>query len=208
MASGSSAVLTYGQKIFEMMGVDSREKQDRLMLYATATKLLGVAVGIAIVEHSGRRHLLGLGATFCVVGLLVGITSAFLHSVPAVLGAMCAFLFAYFCSWGPATWVVVAELTAGFGPRYGNASQAAASAVLFLASGVVESSFLSVLNFGGALGMLLYVSSCICMLLFAFLVLPETRGCSLEQCAERVRGGQKSTRIEVLPTAGGQVVAV
>jgi hypothetical protein len=167
-----------------------------------------VVVGIAIVEHSGRRHLLGLGATFCVVGLLVGITGAFLHSVPAVLCAMCVFLLAYYCSWGPATWVVVTELTAGFGPRYGSASQAAATAVLFLASWVVESSFLSVLNFGGALGMLLYVSACVCMLLFAFLVLPETRGCSLEECAERVTGGQKSIRIEVLPAAGGQVITV
>jgi len=84
---------------------------------------------------------------------------------------------------------VVAELTAGFGSRYGNASQAAATAVLFLSGWATESVSLTVLEMLGDYGLLPYAAVCLCMLLFSFLMLPETRGCSLEECAARVTAG-------------------
>jgi len=208
MACGSSAILVYGQMMIGLLGVQSKIVQDLLGLLLALAKLLGVVAGLVIVKHCDRRHLLGLGGASCMVCLLVATAGTFTNLLPVVLVGLCGFLFCFFCSWGTATWVVVAELTAGFGPRYGNASQAAATAALFLAGWVAEYVSPIVLEMFGDYGLLPNAAVCLCMLLFSFLMLPETRGCSLQECAMRVVGTAVPADAPKKTTSSSQLVSV
>jgi len=180
-ACASTSILIYTQKILEGVGV-GQEAQDLLTTLVVAAKLFGVIMGLIIVERVPRRVLLGAGGGLSAVALSILVLGASLSSPSLLLTGMIAFVGAFYCTWGIGYWVVVVEVTAVGGPRYASAAQSVSTATLFAAGWLTSLTFMDVVSVG-TLGLLIYVAVAVAMCLFAFCLLPETAGHSLEECA-------------------------
>merc|ERR1712137_1092236 len=82
--------------------------------------------------------------------------------------------------------IVVTEVTVVGGPQYASSMQAASTATLFLAGSLTGLSFVTVAK-QGPYSLLTYAGVAVAMAAYAFFLLPETRGCTLEECSQRVQ---------------------
>ncbi|CAE7801063.1 unnamed protein product [Symbiodinium sp. CCMP2456] len=192
-ACASTSILIYAEKMLASVGF-GQENQDLLTLMVIGAKMLGVILGLAIVERVSRRTLLGAGGGLSAVALLVIALGAAWGSPALLVSGMSCFI-AIFCStWGIGYWIVVVEVTAAGGPRYSSATQSVATATLFAAGWLTSLTFMDVISHGPA-GLLMYASVAALMSIYGFCILPETGGHSLEECAGDI-GSEASTDVD------------
>lgn len=184
-ACASTSVLIYAQKLLSTVGVQTQTQQDAQSTLLIAAKLLGVIVGLFLVETLTRRALLATGGICSAVALGVIVLGAQLSNNVILMIGMGSFVLCFFSTWGVGYWAVVVEVTAAGGPRYASAAQAMATATLFGTGWLTSLTFVQVMSLG-SLGLLTYV--CVAVLMFAYGLcwLPETSGHSLEECAHDV----------------------
>jgi len=184
-ACASTSILIYAQKLLSTVGVQTQTEQDAQSALLIAAKLLGVIVGLFLVETLTRRALLATGGICSAVALGVIVLGAQISSNEILMVGMGCFVLCFFSTWGVGYWAVVVEVTAAGGPRYASAAQAMATATLFGSGWLTSLTFVQVMSLG-SLGLLIYV--CVAVLMFAYGLcwLPETSGHSLEQCAHDV----------------------
>lgn len=183
----STSILIYTQHLLEHVGIGSPAMRDQLSIAVAGAKVTGVVVGIMIVDKMGRRPLLGGGGILSAAFMFLVAVGAAYTNVALLLIGICGFIFVFVATWGNGYWVIVTEVTAAGGPRFTAASQAAASAMLFTAGWLTSLTFQSVIHAGGPWSITIYAALAAIMALYAFALLPETRGCTLEECAEKVR---------------------
>eukprot|EP00439_Symbiodinium_sp_Y106_P054502 s1006_g7.t1 len=189
-ACASTSILIYAEKMLASVGF-GQESQDLLTLMVIGAKMLGVILGLVIVERVSRRTLLGAGGGLSAVALLVIALGAAWRSPVLLVSGMSCFI-AIFCStWGIGYWIVVVEVTAAGGPRYSSAAQSVSTATLFAAGWLTSLTFMDVISQGPA-GLLMYASVAALMSIYGFCILPETGGHSLEECAGDI-GSEAST---------------
>merc|ERR1712137_1500797 len=82
--------------------------------------------------------------------------------------------------------IVVTEVTVVGGSQYASSMQAASTATLFLAGSLTGLSFVTVAD-QGEYALLTYAGVAVVMAAYAVFLLPETRGCTLEECSKRVQ---------------------
>ena len=110
-----------------------------LLIFA---KLLGVSLGLFLVERLSRRQLLGAGGACCAVSLSILTLGAYVNSNWLLMSGMGLFVLFFFSTWGVGYWVVVVEVTTVGGPRYASAAQAMSTATLFAAGWLTSLTFL------------------------------------------------------------------
>eukprot|EP00930_Biecheleria_cincta_P021958 TRINITY_DN16117_c0_g1_i1.p1 TRINITY_DN16117_c0_g1~~TRINITY_DN16117_c0_g1_i1.p1 ORF type:complete len:596 (-),score=85.26 TRINITY_DN16117_c0_g1_i1:178-1965(-) len=182
----STSVLSYAQHLLKEAGVVSAVSQDGMAIAVAAAKVLGVLLGLSIVNKVDRRPLLGWGGALSAVGIIVLSFGSAYKSPEVLLAGMCSFILIFVATWGLGYWVIVTEVTAVAGPRYGSACQALATAMLF-ASGWITSLTFVWISSSGPWSLMVYAGIAVLMALYAALLLPETRGCTLEECTEQVK---------------------
>jgi SP family xylose:H+ symportor-like MFS transporter len=183
-AVGINAVLYYGPVIFRNMGatVDTALLQTVLV---GAVNLLATVVAIVSVDHWGRKPLLVLGGVM-MAAAMAALASCFqLHALGLVaLISVLVYIAGFALSWGPVTWVLLAEV---FPNSIKGKALSIAVAAQWLANLGVSWSF-KVLDGSAALNAIFhhgfaYWIYAFFSLLAAFFVwhwLPETKGRSLE----------------------------
>ncbi|CAE7873317.1 csbC [Symbiodinium necroappetens] len=180
-ACASTSILIYAQKMLARVGI-GQESQDLLTMLVVGAKMLGVILGLAIVERMSRRTLLGAGGGLSAVALLVLVLGAAWDSPVLLLSGMSSFIAIFYSTWGIGYWIVVVEVTAVGGPRYASAAQSVSTATLFAAGWLTSLTFIDVISLGPP-GLLIYVAVAVLMGIYGFCILPETGGHSLEECA-------------------------
>jgi len=183
-ACASGSVLIYAQHLIkDYGGIESRVEQDVFAIAVALAKFLGVGVGTAIISRMGRRALLGWGGLLSAAPLLLTTAGAALGDVNMLVLGMCAFLMAFVATWGTGFWLIVVEITAAGGSRYGAVTHGAATAIMFGAGWLTSLTFVTVMS-AGHYGLLWYTFVCLLMAAFAWGPLPETKGLTLEECSE------------------------
>lgn len=187
-ASGNDAVVYYTPLVFKSAGITNRKGQIGVTIIMGIAKTTFVLVSALFLDNFGRRPMLLLGTTGQALSLAgLGLGSTYLlhaHHKPiwaialCVL-AVCADVSFFSIGLGPITWVYSAEI---FPLRLRAQGSALAISVNRLVSGVVSATFLSIskkITFGG----MFFVLSGVMVLatLFFYLLLPETKGMSLEE---------------------------
>ncbi len=174
---GINVALYYAPRIFESMGA----AKDASMLQTVIMGLVNViftVLAIYTVDKWGRKPLLIVGSSgmaigmFCIAGLsyfeIIGVST---------LVFIIIYTASFMMSWGPITWVLIAEI---FPNKIRGRAVAIAVAAQWASNYLISSTYPAMMEFSGALTYGFYGLMSILSLIFVWKFVPETKGRTLE----------------------------
>lgn len=176
-AIGINAVLYYAPRIFEKIGGGG----DGMM----QTVIMGVVnisftlVAIFTVEKMGRKPLLIIGSIGMAIGAL-GVAACDEFQISGFSAVICIIVYSasFMMSWGPITWVLIAEI---FPNTIRGKAVAIAVAFQWIFNYLVSSTFPSMYEFSPFFAYSLYGIICVAAAVFVWKWVPETKGKTLEE---------------------------
>ena len=176
-AIGINAVLYYAPRIFEKIGGGG----DGMM----QTVIMGIVnitftlVAIFTVEKLGRKPLLIIGSIGMAVGAL-GTAACDEFHVSGMIAVLCIIVYsaAFMMSWGPITWVLIAEI---FPNTIRGKAVAIAVAFQWIFNYLVSSTFPAMYEVSPFFAYSLYGAICLIAAFFVWKWVPETKGKTLEE---------------------------
>ncbi|MBR2238922.1 MAG: D-xylose transporter XylE [Prevotella sp.] len=182
-AVGINAVLYYAPRIFGDMGMDNPMM---ITVFMGIINILFTLVAIFTVEKWGRKPLLIYGSLGMALGAM-GVALTFGHEGMEMVTAASLLIYSasFMFSWGPITWVLIAEI---FPNTIRGGAVAIAVAFQWIFNFIVSSSFVPMFNmhltegddFGHWFTYGLYGIICLLAALFVWKLVPETKGKTLE----------------------------
>ena len=182
-AVGINAVLYYAPRIFGDMGME-----DPMMITVIMgiVNILFTLVAIFTVEKLGRKPLLICGSIGMALGAF-GVAATFGQAGLEYITSLSIMVYAasFMFSWGPITWVLIAEI---FPNTIRGGAVAIAVAFQWIFNFIVSSSFVPMFNmhlepgddFGHWFTYGLYGVICVVAAVFVWRLVPETKGKTLE----------------------------
>jgi SP family xylose:H+ symportor-like MFS transporter len=182
-AVGINAVLYYAPRIFGDMGMDNPMM---FTVFMGIVNILFTLVAVFTVEKWGRKPLLiwgSLGMALGAFGVAISFGHAGLEFVTAA--SIMVYSASFMFSWGPITWVLIAEI---FPNTIRGGAVAIAVAFQWIFNFIVSSTFVPMFNmhltegddFGHWFTYGLYGIICIVAAIFVWRLVPETKGKTLE----------------------------
>ncbi len=182
--TGINAVLYYAPRIFEGAGFERVSAIGQSTIVGLVN-LLFTVVAILLVDKVGRKPLLLIAAAGMGVSQVLLAVALQARSLPgSVILAVILLYIAFFAmAMGPIVWVIMSEI---FPTRLRGSAMAAATVVLWAADFAVTLTFPVIsdrLNESTAFS--IYGAMCVIDFVFILLVLPETKGKTLEEIETR-----------------------
>jgi sugar porter (SP) family MFS transporter len=185
--SGINAIMYYAPRIFEMSGL----AKDTALLQAVsigATNLVFTLLAISVIDKFGRKTLMIIGSLG--ISLFLGLTARFFflqeqggYDVMIYLIGFIAF-FAF--SQGSVIWVFIAEIfpntVRAKGQSLGSFTHWVMAALISLSFPIIAEDS----EWGGAYAFLFFAVMMVLQFFFAWKIMPETKGKSLEQIQHTV----------------------
>lgn len=176
--SGINAIIYYAPRIFEMAGLG---KESALLSSAGIglVNLLSTFVGLALIDKYGRKTLMIIGSAGLIISLAL-VTQSFYRNEGGIMVPIYLFMFiAFFAfSQGAVIWVFIAEIFPNEVRAYG---QTIGSSTHWIMAALISFSFPMITEtFGGAAAFGFFTLMMVCQFIFAWKVMPETKGKSLE----------------------------
>ncbi|AWN16840.1 sugar porter family MFS transporter [Salinisphaera sp. LB1] len=193
--TGANVILYYAPHILKMAGYSSSNEQMWGTVLIGLVMTLATLIAITFVDRVGRKPLLYIG--FTVMGAcmaLLGVLYAIgLQSHPLLqygaLGFLAIFVISYAMSAAPMVWILCSEIQPLKGRDFGVACSTVTN---WLSNFVIGVTFLSLLNvLGNANTFWLYAALNFLFILFTLLLIPETKGVSLEQIENNLFDGNR-----------------
>lgn len=194
-ASGVNVIVYFAPSILKSSGF-----ADSASLLATVgvgtINVLMTIVGMSIVDKVGRKPLLISGLVGMFVSLVVlGMMDLFPgFSGSSIVEVLC--LFVYMASNAVGVGVIIFLLPSEIFPmRIRGAAMSISLLFNWGTNFVVSTTFLSLLNMmGHALTFWMYALICVLFIAFAYFMIPETKGRSLEEIEKELRGRTKTRK--------------
>ena len=181
--SGINAVLYYTPFIFKMAGagVESALLQSVIVGF---TMLVFTILAMAVIDHFGRRNLMIAGSLGYIAGLS-GAAWAFYAKVdgPLLLLSLLVFIAAHGFGQGAVIWVFISEI---FPNRVRARGQALGSFTHWAMNAGISWTFPMIAAAAGWMAFAFYAACMVGQLAWAVLVMPETKGLSLEKIQEQL----------------------
>lgn len=190
--SGIDIILYYAPTIFAAVGFTGTLGPILATAGIGAVNVAATVVAMWLVDRAGRRPLL--------LGGLVPMAAAMAAMVPALaldgplwhgvaVAALAVFIIAFALSLGPLPYVIMAEV---FPARVRSLGMAAAAAMAWGVNALISVAFLPL---SAAIGMpavfAIFAAICALAFLFVLVLVPETRGRSLEQIEANLAAGRR-----------------
>jgi MFS transporter, SP family, galactose:H+ symporter len=182
----------YAPRIFKDMGYDTHAQ----MWFTAAvglTNVLATLIAFGLVDRLGRKPILYVGFTIMAIGLgVVGtMMSLGIHSRGEqffTVGMLLLFIVGFAMSAGPLIWTLCSEVQPLKGRDFGIA---ASTFTNWATNWVVGVTFLSLLSgIGNAQTFWLYGGLNAVFIVITFLLVPETKGVTLEQIESNLMSGK------------------
>jgi len=177
--SGVTVVLYYGPGMLEKAGFSLGEALGGFVTIGLVNVVFTV-VAIWLMDLSGRRPLLLWGTAGCLLALvLIGCLFRAQRGEQILVWLMCLFMACFAFSMGPVKWVVMSEI---FPTAIRGRAMALATLAVWATDFLCNQAFPPVRDaFGVAGAFFFFAGVLIPQLFFAWKVMPETRGRSLEE---------------------------
>ena len=179
--SGINAIMYYSTKIFTTAGVGVKDSF-RASEVVGLVNLLFTFVAMALVDKAGRKILLlvGLFAQVIALGAVGWMFKANVAGIPLLI-AILAFIGAFAMALGPIPWILCSEI---FPARVRGRAMSVATFTIWTSCYIVAQTF-PMLNdskaVGPALTFWIYAACSLAALIFVLVMVPETKGRSLEE---------------------------
>ena len=178
---GINVVLYYAPRIFESMGA----AKDASMMQTVIMGLVNViftVVAILTVDKWGRKPLLITGSAGMAVGMFSIAGLAYFDIIGiSTLVFIIIYTASFMMSWGPITWVLIAEI---FPNKIRGRAVALAVAAQWAANYLISSTYPPMMETSPTMTYSIYGVMSILSLLFVWKFVPETKGRTLEDMEE------------------------
>ena len=179
---GINAIMYYAPRIFEMTGL----AKDSALLQAVSiglTNMIFTMLAISVIDKLGRRTLLIIGSAGMFVALSMVARAFFLQDFGGygVMLYLIIFIAFFAFSQGAIIWVFISEI---FPNTVRSKGQTLGSSTHWVMAVIISWAFPYIVassEMGGAYAFLLFAAMALLQLLFAWKLMPETKGKSLEQ---------------------------
>ena len=177
--SGVNFVLYYAPRIFERAGIEA-EAVLGASVPIGVVNLLFTLLGMYLIDNFGRKKLLYVGS-FGYIASLSGVSWAFLSGAQGAIVVIfvCAFIAAHAVGQGAVIWVFISEIfpnaVRDYGMSLGSGTHWVMAATITLLTPTILATFTGGQIFAFFAGMM------VLQLLFVWLVMPETKGLTLEE---------------------------
>ncbi|MCZ2258603.1 D-xylose transporter XylE [Sporosarcina sp. G11-34] len=193
---GINVVLYYAPRIFESLGA----AKDASMLQTIVMGLVNViftVIAILSVDKLGRKPLLITGSIGMAIGMF-GVAGLAYYNIIGISTLIFIIIFtaSFMMSWGPICWVLISEI---FPNQIRGQAVAIAVAAQWAANYFISSTYPSMMEFSNVLTYVFYGVMSILSAIFVWVMVPETKGKSLEQMesiwtvAKEVNSDKKSS---------------
>ena len=190
--TGINTVIYYAPTIFEFAGITSASSAILATVAVGIVNVVMTVVAIALLDRVGRRPLLLIGLAGMIFSLGLLGTAFFLPSLLGLLGDMAAAgLMLYVASFaiglGPVFWLLISEI---YPLRVRGLAMSIASEANWGSNLIIALTFLTLVQILGRSGTFwLYGLVGVGAWIFAYLLVPETKGRTLEEIEEHWRKG-------------------
>lgn len=177
--SGVNFVLYYAPRIFEQAGI-AADAVLGASVPIGIVNLLFTLLGMYLIDRAGRKKLMYVGSIGYIASLL-GVSWAFATGAEGavVVIFVCAFIASHAVGQGAVIWVFISEIfpnaVRDYGMSLGSGTHWVFAALITLVTPTVLSAFSGAEIFAFFAGMM------VLQLLFVWLIMPETKGLSLEE---------------------------
>jgi sugar porter (SP) family MFS transporter len=189
--SGINAILYFAPRIFELTGLGAKAALLQ-SVGVGVTNLIFTFVGLWLIDRMGRRTLLYIGSFGYILSL--GLTSwAFFSGRFAIVPAcIFGFIAAHAVGQGAVIWVLISEI---FPNRHRATGQALGSFTHWIFAALITTVFPSVVSaFAPGYVFLFFCCMMVLQLAWVRLMVPETKGASLEEIEHRLAGDSRAAR--------------
>ncbi len=187
--SGINAVLYYAPHIFRMAGAGNASS----LLQSVAiggTMVLFTGIAIAIIDRFGRRQLMIFGSLGYIISLAVTAWAFYTYGTDfskaggtVVLVSIMIFIASHAFGQGTVIWVFISEV---FPNRVRARGQALGSFTHWFMAALISWTFPVIADISGGHTFAFYSLCMVGQLLWVLLVMPETKGLSLEQIQKKM----------------------
>jgi SP family xylose:H+ symportor-like MFS transporter len=175
---GINVALYYAPRIFESMGA----AKDASMLQTVVMGLVNViftVLAIVTVDKWGRKILLLIGSVGMAVGMFAIAGLAYFEVIGmGTLVFIIIYTASFMMSWGPITWVLIAEI---FPNKIRGRAVAVAVMAQWAANYLISSTYPVMMEFSGAFTYGFYGAMSLLSFVFVWKMVPETKGKTLEE---------------------------
>lgn len=197
--TGINVIMYYAPRIFSLAGFGDPTEQMWGTVVVGITNVLATFIAIAFVDRLGRKPIMyagfvTMGAAMVTVGSLfnTGIDQHPSLGYPAIV-ALLVFIVGFAMSAGPIIWVICSEIYPLSGRDLGVTCSTTTNWVV---NAIVGQTFLTLINtIGGGNTFLLYGGMNVLFIIFFVLLVPETKGVSLEHIERNLMSGKKLREI-------------
>jgi sugar porter (SP) family MFS transporter len=181
--SGINAVLYFAPRIFEMTGLE-RESALLQSVGIGVTNLIFTFVGLWMIDRFGRRTLLYIGSVGYIVSLGLTAWAFFTKHYSIVPVCIFAFIASHAIGQGTVIWVFISEI---FPNRYRAKGQSLGSSTHWIFAALLTTIFPKVVTSFTPGYVFLFFSFMMCLqLIWVKLMVPETKGVSLEELQKKL----------------------
>jgi MFS transporter, SP family, arabinose:H+ symporter len=176
--SGVNAILYFAPRIFEMTGMGAKAALLQSVGIGV-TNLVFTFAGLALIDRLGRRTLLYIGSCGYILSLGLIAWAFFTQHYAIVPACIFAFMASHAIGQGAVIWVLISEI---FPNRHRAEGQALGSFTHWIFAALITTFFpLMVEAFAPGFIFLFFCGMMVLQLLWVRLMVPETKGRSLEQ---------------------------
>jgi SP family galactose:H+ symporter-like MFS transporter len=197
--TGINVIMYYAPRIFDLAGFGDKTEQMWGTVVVGITNVLATFIAIAFVDRLGRKPIMyagfvTMGAAMITVGTLFNIGIEQSPSLGyAAVGALLVFIVGFAMSAGPIIWVICSEIYPLAGRDLGVTWSTTTNWVV---NAIVGQTFLTLINtIGGGNTFLLYGCMNALFIVFFIILVPETKGISLEQIERNLMSGKRLREI-------------
>jgi SP family galactose:H+ symporter-like MFS transporter len=190
--TGMNVMMYYAPRIFENVGFGVHAQMWGTVIVGV-TNVLATFIAIGLVDRWGRKPILYVGftvmaAALFVVGVMMHLGIHTQGEQVFTVAMLLMFIIGFAMSAGPLIWILCSEVQPIKGRDFGIA---ASTFTNWMSNFVVGATFLTLLNtIGNAATFWLYGGLNVLFLIITFLLIPETKGVTLEHIEHNLMEGK------------------
>jgi MFS family permease len=185
--TGINFIFYFGTTFFTQLG--TIHNPFLISLVTTLVNVCSTPISFYIIEKAGRRTIMiwgALGMLTCeFIVAIIGVTDGQnQNAIRAMIAFICIYVFFFATTWGPGAWVIIGEIfplpIRSRGVALSTASNWLWNCIITIMTPYITSTAGGGVDLGPKI-FFLWGSLCVLCFVYAYLLIPETKGLTLEQ---------------------------